>query len=310
VQIFPGEGGGRDFVLSFLPSSLPPSAAISHPPPPPLSPFFFFFLSLFPLSSIVVVQPPLVHPTLPSWSPLASFHPLQSCRSQFYAGTQLQFSQSQIYRPSFLHSSDAHHQGLPHRPNYLSLSSPPCSSHHAPPCGSHTPMSASHTRPCTPRAAARSSYVNLLPPCPLLQPLLSGPFYCSFYFPCLVIFLYFCTFSFILLFDLLFVGFYLPAMMWFDLDEEIDVGGLPSMVPFWFSTMPAVRQLFNSGCCFASNGLLMDSLCYLHCLALPWNKARLTYDSFGICGNYHCLLFGSFGPDPEYVLVFALFFTI
>ena len=175
-------GGGRDFFLSFLPSSRPPSAAIS-----PLSlslsplPFFSFFLSLFPLSSGVVVQPPLVHPSLPSRPPLASFHPLQSCRSRFYGGAQLRFFPSLIYRPSFLYSSDTPHQGFPHHPSYLSMSSLPYSSHHAPPLGQHTPTRASHVSPRSPRAAARSSSANLLSPCPLLQLLLSGLFYYSFF---------------------------------------------------------------------------------------------------------------------------------
>ena len=81
--------------------------------------------------------------------------------------------------------------------------------------------------------------------------------------------MYFGTFNFILLFVLLFVGFFLFAMMWFDLEEEIDVGGPPLTVPLWFSVVPTLRQLFNSGCCFTRNGLLTEFLCYLHCLAWP-----------------------------------------
>jgi hypothetical protein len=60
-----------------------------------------------------------------------------------------------------------------------------------------------------------------------------------FYFPCIVNCLYFCTFNFILLFVLLFVGFYLFTMMWFDLEEEIDVGGRPS-APLWFFVVPTL----------------------------------------------------------------------
>jgi hypothetical protein len=91
----------------------------------------------------------------------------------------------------------------------------------------------------------------------------------------LILLMYFYTFSFILLFVLHFVGFYLSAMMWFDLEEEIDVGDPPSMVPLWFSAVPALRQLFNNSCCFTSNGLLTEFLCYLHHLARPYNRPGL-----------------------------------
>jgi hypothetical protein len=75
--------------------------------------------------------------------------------------------------------------------------------------------------------------------------LLNGLFCCSFYFPCIIIFLYF---SFILLFVLLFVGFYLPAMMWFDLEEEIVGGGRPSAF-LWFSVVLALQlSFYNDGC--------------------------------------------------------------
>jgi hypothetical protein len=131
----------------------------------------------------------------------------------------------------------------------------PCSSHHAPSSGqlapargSHVSTSGSHTPLCLPRAAAKSSSTNLLLPCPLLQLLLNGLFYCPFYFPCIANFLYFCIFSFILLFVLLFVGFYLPAKMWFDLEEEIVVGGRPS-APFWFSSFGSPLVLCSA--CFA-----------------------------------------------------------
>jgi hypothetical protein len=70
-----------------------------------------------------------------------------------------------------------------------------------------------------------------------------------------------------MLFVLHFVGFYLSAMMWFDLEEEINVGGPPSTVPLWFSAVSALRQLFNGGCCFTHNGLFTEFLCYLHRLA-------------------------------------------
>ena len=84
-------GGGRDFVLSFLPSSLPPSVAISPPPSVVVS---FFFLSLFPLCSSVTILPPLDHLALPSRPPLTSFHPLQSHHYRFYGDSQLGFLQA------------------------------------------------------------------------------------------------------------------------------------------------------------------------------------------------------------------------
>ena len=115
-----------------------------------------------------------------------------------------------------------------HRPSHSSMSSPPRSSHHAPARGSHAPAHeshaptrASHAPPCPPRAAARSSSAYLLPPCHLVQLLLNGLFYCFFHFPCIV------YFDFCYLFVLFFVGFCLPARMWFDLEKEIDVGGRP-----------------------------------------------------------------------------------
>ena len=135
-------GGGRDFVLSFLPSSSLPSAAISHPPLPPSIAVPSFFLSIFSLSSSVVVQLPLVHHTLPRRPPLASLYPLQSGCSRFYSGAQLWLSPSPICRPSFLHSSNAPHQGLPHHPSYSLMSSPPC--------GLHAPTRGSHMTLCPP----------------------------------------------------------------------------------------------------------------------------------------------------------------
>jgi hypothetical protein len=170
------------------------------PPPPPLSiAISSFFLSFFPLSSGLVVQPPWVRSTLPSRLPLAFFHPLQLRCSRFYGGAQLRFSPSPICRPSFLRNSDAHHQGLPHRPSYPLMPSSPCSSHHMLPRDlytlvreSHVPVRACYASSCLPRADARSSPANLLLPCP--QPLLNELFYCSFYFLCIINFLYFIFF--------------------------------------------------------------------------------------------------------------------
>jgi hypothetical protein len=79
-----------------------------------------------------------------------------------------------------------------------------------------------------------------------------------------ILLLFSCNFSFILLFVLLFVSFYLPALTWFDLEEEIDVGGRPSTAPFWFSVVPALQQPFNNGCCFIRNGLFTEFLYNLH----------------------------------------------
>jgi hypothetical protein len=156
--VLPG-GGRRASVFSFLPSSLPPSAAISHPPSVAV---FSFLLSFFPLSAGLVVQSTWVCSALPSRSPLAVFHPLQSCRSRFYGGAQLWFFRSLICRPSFFHSSDAPYQGLPHHPSYPSTPSPPCSSHHAPPRGLHAPARESHAPMRGSHALARASHA---PPC-------------------------------------------------------------------------------------------------------------------------------------------------
>jgi hypothetical protein len=261
------EGGGRDFVFSFLPSSPPLSAAISHPLSVVVS---SFFLSFFPLSSGLVVQPPRFRSALPSRPPLAFFHPLPLCCSRFYGGAQFWFFPSPICRPSFLHSSDTPNQGLPHCPSYPSMPSPPRSSHHVVctrlrvnlmhPHVDHALARASHTPLCSPQAGARSSPANLCPPCP--QPLLNGPFYCFFflnflfyiYFLCIVIFLYF---------YLCFVGYYLPTMLWFDLEEEIVVGGCP-LASLWFFVVPTLLPSFHCDGCFTHIGLFMEFLCILH----------------------------------------------
>jgi hypothetical protein len=133
---------------------------------------------------------------------------------------------------------------------------------HAPMRGSHALARASHAPLCPPQANARSSPANLLLPCP--QPWLSGLFYCSFYFLCIVNFLYF---------YLLFVGFYLPAMMWFDFEEEIVVGGRPS-ASLWFFVVPALQPSFYSIGCFTHIGLFTEFLCILH-LVRPWNRPGL-----------------------------------
>jgi hypothetical protein len=96
--------------------------------------------------------------------------------------------------------------------------------------GYYAPARVSHALSCPPRAGARSSPANLRPPCP--QPLLNGLFYCFFYFLCIVIFLY-------LYFYLYFVGYNLPAMLWFDLEEEIVVDSRPS-ASLWFFVVLAL----------------------------------------------------------------------
>jgi hypothetical protein len=77
-----------------------------------------------------------------------------------------------------------------------------------------------------------------------------------------------------LLFVLFFVGFYLPTMMWFDLEEEIDVSGHPS-APLWFSVVLALQLSFYSGGCFTRIGLFTEFLCNLHHLVRPWNRPDL-----------------------------------
>ena len=54
-------------------------------------------------------------------------------------------------------------------------------------------------------------------------------------------------------------------MMWFNLEEEVDVGGHP-LDPLWFSVVLALQLLFNGDSCFTCIGLFMEFLCNLHCL--------------------------------------------
>jgi hypothetical protein len=82
-----------------------------------------------------------------------------------------------------------------------------------------------------------------LPPCPptSVRPVLNrcsvGFFVAFFYFLhiCIVIFLYFCLF---------FVGFYLPAVIWFDLEKEIVAGGRPS-ASLWFFCSSCFATIFS-----------------------------------------------------------------
>jgi hypothetical protein len=120
-----------------------------------------------------------------------------------------------------------------------------------------------------------------------------------FYFPCIVFFIYF---SFMLLFVLFFVGFYLLALMWFDFEEEID--------SIWLFTVPALQLSFYSDSCFTCIGLFIEFICNLHRLVWSWNRAGLLMVLFELLVNtiasYSVLL----GPDPVFVLIFALLFII
>ena len=84
----------------------------------------------------------------------------------------------------------------------------------------------------------------------------SMDFYCFFIF---LVLLFLCISVFILLFVLFFVGFNLPAMMWFNLEEEIDVGGCP-LAPLWFSVVLALQLSFCSDSCFTCIRLFTEFL--------------------------------------------------
>ena len=70
-----------------------------------------------------------------------------------------------------------------------------------------------------------------------------------------------------LLFVLFFVGFYPPALMWFDFEEKID--------SIWFFAVPALQLSFYSDNCFTRIGLFTEFLCNLHHLVQPWNRPGL-----------------------------------
>ena len=69
------------------------------------------------------------------------------------------------------------------------------------------------------------------------------------------------------------MGFYLPAMIWFDF-EEIVIGGRP-LASLWFSVVPALQPSFYSGGCFIRIRLFTEFLCILHHLVRPWNMPNL-----------------------------------
>jgi hypothetical protein len=88
------------------------------------------------------------------------------------------------------------------------------------------------------------------------------------------------------------VGFYLLAMMWFDLEEEIDVGGRPS-TSLWFSVVLALQLSFYSSNCFICIGFFTEFLCILHRLVRPWNRPDLLmvlFESLVITIAYYSVL--------------------
>jgi hypothetical protein len=70
------------------------------------------------------------------------------------------------------------------------------------------------------------------------------------------------------------VGSYFPAVIWFDLEEEIVAGGRSS-ASIWFFIVLALQPLFHSGGCFIRIGLFTEFLCILHRLVWPWNRPGL-----------------------------------
>jgi hypothetical protein len=70
------------------------------------------------------------------------------------------------------------------------------------------------------------------------------------------------------------VGYYLPAMLWFDLEEEIVVGGRP-LASLWFFVVPILQPSFHCDGCFTHIELFTEFLCILHHLVRPWNMLGL-----------------------------------
>jgi hypothetical protein len=189
--------------------------------------------------------------------------------------------------------------------------------------------------PLTRRCVRIELVPKALLPCPptSVRPVLNrcsvGFFVVFFYFLCIcvVMYLYFCLF---------FVGFYLPAVIWFNLEEEIVAGGRPS-ASLWFYVVLAVQPSFHSGGCFTYIGLFTEFLCILHRLVRPWNRPGLLmilFESLAITIAcclvlldwiqylflylHYFLLFGFVVACclvlldwiSEFVFIFALFFTI
>jgi hypothetical protein len=80
------------------------------------------------------------------------------------------------------------------------------------------------------------------------------------------------------------VGYNLPAMLWFDPEEEIIVGGRPS-ASLWFFIVLALQLSFHCDCCFIRIELFTEFLCILHCLVWPWNRPGLLMILFESLAN-------------------------
>lgn len=98
-----------------------------------------------------------------------------------------------------------------------------------------------------------------------------------------VFLLIFCTFHFMLLFFLFFVGYYLSAMMWFDLEEESFVdGSRPSTAPIRLSAVLFMQQSLNGGCRYYRLGLFIEFFCHYSPPYAALGKSWLVYGSSGI----------------------------
>jgi hypothetical protein len=60
------------------------------------------------------------------------------------------------------------------------------------------------------------------------------------------------------------VDYNLPVILWFDLEEEIVVGGRPS-ASLWFFVVLALQPSFHCDGCFTRIGLFTEFLCIFHC---------------------------------------------
>ena len=116
----------------------------------------------------------------------------------------------------------------------------------------------------------------------------------------------FYIFSFILLSVLL----YLPTMTWFNLEVEIVLWVLASI---WCMSCFISLPWFWSwgGDCFVSVDfhLVFCSACSAT-IILQLCSLEIAYGSFWTIGNYHYLMFGSYGPDQYLSLYLYCFFFI
>ena len=99
-----------------------------------------------------------------------------------------------------------------------------------------------------------------------------------------------CWFVFCSFFSYLFlpVGYNLLVLQWFDLvGEFFDSAGCLSTDSIWFSTMPALQQSFNSGCCLYPNELFtyIEYFCNLSSPCAVLKKVCLVYGSSGTVGK-------------------------